>query len=61
MKSRDFLELPSRKCFICFKVFICPFKIENNPFSRINVTHDVNVLAYIILELIGGFLRPLTP
>jgi hypothetical protein len=52
MKSGDFLELPLRKCFNCFKVFSCAFKIENNPFSRMNVARHVNVLAYIILELI---------
>jgi hypothetical protein len=61
MKSGDFLELPLRKCFICFKVFSCAFSIENNPFSRINVTCHVNVLAYNILELMGGFLGSLTP
>jgi hypothetical protein len=55
MKSGDFLELPLIKCFICFKLFSCAFKIENNPFSRINVTRCVNVLAYIILELMGDF------
>jgi hypothetical protein len=49
MKSGNFLELPLRKWFICFEVFSCAFKIENNPFSRINVTPHVNVLAYIIL------------
>jgi hypothetical protein len=61
MKSANFLELPLRKCFICFKVFSCAFKIENNPFSRINVTCHVNILAYIILELMGGVLGSLTP
>jgi hypothetical protein len=61
MKSGDFLELPLRKCFNCFKVFSCAFTIENNPFSRMNVTHHVNVLAYIILKLMGGFLGSLTP
>jgi hypothetical protein len=55
MKNGDFLEFPLRKCFICFKVFSCAFKIENNPFSTTNVTPHVNVLAYIILELMGGF------
>jgi hypothetical protein len=60
MKSGDYLELLLRKCFICFKVFSFAFKIENNPFSRINVTRHVNVLAYIILELMGGFLWSLT-
>jgi len=25
MKSGDFLELPLRKCFTCFKVFSCAF------------------------------------
>jgi len=43
MKSGDFLELPLTKKFICFKVFSCAFKVENNPFSRINVIHHVNV------------------
>jgi hypothetical protein len=52
MKIGDFLELPLRKCFNCFKVFNCAFKIENNPCSRMNVACYINVLAYIILELI---------
>jgi hypothetical protein len=52
MKSGDFLELSLRKCLNCFKIFSCAFKIENNPFSRMNVACHVNVLAYIILELI---------
>jgi hypothetical protein len=26
MKSGDFLELPFRKCFICFELFSCAFQ-----------------------------------
>jgi hypothetical protein len=58
MKSGNFLELPLIKKNISFKLFSCAFKIENKAFSRINVTRHVNVLAYIILELMGGFQAP---
>jgi hypothetical protein len=49
------LNFLSENVLFVLNYLVVLFKIENNPFSRINVTLHVNILAYIILKQMGGF------